>query len=100
MDYGENRERMFTQISFKEAGRALLISMLDLLELNPYSRVINDKEKSIEGLRQQVAKEIYDKEERFKQLDPNVLKKLRNINQLTKETILSELIQRFPAFDR
>lgn len=47
VNYGENREVMFTQVSFKEAGRALLISILDILELNPYTRVTNDREKSI-----------------------------------------------------
>jgi hypothetical protein len=31
----------------------------------------------------QVAKDSYDHEERFKQLDANILKKLRSINQQT-----------------
>lgn len=94
------KEGLFTQCSFKEAGRALLISLLDIMEMNPYSRVTNDRDKDLCTLRQVIAKEIYEKEERFKLMDPALLRKMKNINQLTRQNQQAEMHLRFRFVNR
>ncbi len=68
--------------------------------MNPYTKMPSDKEKSIDSLRQQVAREIYEREERFKLLDPLLSKKLKGIGQLSKELYQSDITQRFPIFNK
>ncbi len=46
---------LFTEASYKNIGRNLLISILDVFEKNPYGRVYNSKYKSMEMLRRVTA---------------------------------------------
>lgn len=77
-----------------------MISLLDIMELNPYSRVGSDKERDLSNLRQTIAKEIYEKEERFKLMDPALLRKMKNINQLTRQNMHADMQTRFRSINR
>lgn len=66
-------------------GKAILISILDVFEKNPYSRVDNSDFKTMDEMRRITATGIYQSEERFRMLDPNCLRKLRKTNDLIKD---------------
>ena len=42
---------LFTEESFRNLGKNLLVSILDVFDKNPYSRVNNSRYKSMEMLR-------------------------------------------------
>jgi hypothetical protein len=42
---------LFTEDSYKNLGKNLLVSILDVFDKNPYSRVNNSRYKSMEMLR-------------------------------------------------
>lgn len=47
-------------------GKSILVSLLDLLHLNPYSRVTNSEFKSMANLRKFTAQKIFNEVERFR----------------------------------
>jgi hypothetical protein len=51
--------RFYTPDSYMNLGKAILVSILDVFEKNPYSRVDNSEFKSMEDMRKSLATEIY-----------------------------------------
>ena len=45
----------FTIEAFENVGKALLVSILDIFEKNPYSRIPNTPYKSIDNIRKEIA---------------------------------------------
>ena len=70
----------FTIEAYENLGRALLISILDMFEKNPYSRIPNTSYKTNEEIRKEIGKNIL-KLERFKR-DPTACKKYKKLNEL------------------
>ena len=50
---------LFTEESYRNLGKNLLVSILDAFDKNPYNRVYNSRYKSIEMLRRLTAFEIF-----------------------------------------
>lgn len=65
-------------------GKAILVSLLDVFDWNPYTRITNSEFKTLESLRKSVSTSVYQTCERFRIMDPNCLKKLRDTNDLIK----------------
>lgn len=57
---------LFTEESYRNLGKNLLVSILDVFDKNPYSRVNNSRYKSMEMLRRITAFEIFHSAERFR----------------------------------
>lgn len=50
-----NTGKIYTTGNYREIGRGLMITVLDVVGANPYSRVGNSEYRDIEGLRRSVA---------------------------------------------
>ena len=70
----------FTIEAYENLGRALLISILDVFEKNPYSRIPNTIYKNNEDIRKEIGKNL-SKLERFRR-DPTTGKKYKKLNEL------------------
>lgn len=79
------QNQFYTPVSYMNLGKAILISLLDVFDKNPYSRIYNSEYKSLENLRKTLSIQIYQSSERFRIMDPNCLKKLRQTNDLIKD---------------
>jgi hypothetical protein len=63
-------------------GKSILITVLDLFHLNPYSRINLSELRSIATIRKNVGIKIYNFVERFRMIDPNVTKKIKELTKL------------------
>jgi cytosolic carboxypeptidase protein 5 len=75
---------MYTIEIFEQVGKALLISILDLFEKNPYTRVQNSAYKSLDNMRKDVAG-IVSRTDRFKKEELKFINKIKNISELAYE---------------
>lgn len=73
---------LFTEDSYRNLGKNLLVSLLDIFDKNPYNRVYNSKYTSMEMLRRITAFEIFHSAERFRMYEKKVFGKVKNINLL------------------
>lgn len=64
-------------------GEGLMISILDLFQKNPYTR-INNLPQALELYRKDIAQGLFQNEERFKQIDVKAYQKVRNISKFCK----------------
>lgn len=63
-------------------GKSILISIIDLFHINPYTRISTSDFKSINNLRKFTAQRIYNEVERFRLIDSNCYRKIRQIATL------------------
>jgi hypothetical protein len=77
---------------FEDIGKAMLVSILDIFEKNPCSRIGNTQFGNIETLRRELAKET-SKINRFKR-DITVGRKCKKINELAKEIFYDEFTKK------
>jgi cytosolic carboxypeptidase protein 5 len=70
-------------------GKNVLVSILDIFEKNPYSRIPNTQQRSLDQIRKEVAQECarYD---RFR-ADPVAFKKIRVISEYIHENFFLHL---------
>lgn len=66
-------------------GSQILISILDILEKNPYSRFFDD---TLENYRKQISQQLLQNEDRFKLLDIRAHQKSKMISKFIKEQFL------------
>lgn len=66
-------------------GKCILITILDLFHLNPYSRATLGEFKSINSLRKFTAQRIYNEVERFRLIDSNCYRKIKDIASIIDE---------------
>lgn len=66
-------------------GKSLLISVLDLFHVNPFSRISTSDFKSINSLRKFTAQRIYNEVERFRLIDANCFRKIKDIANLVEQ---------------
>lgn len=78
-----NCDRIYTQANYREIGRDLMISVLDVLAINPYTKIANSEYKEMELLRKAISTEVFYTENRFRRVDSSVIQKIKNINLLT-----------------
>jgi hypothetical protein len=76
---------------YRNLGKNLLVSILDVFDKNPFSRVYTSSYKSMDMLRRITAFEVFHKDERFRMFEKYVYGKVRNINELIKEILKSKL---------
>lgn len=76
---------------FSEIGRGVLISILDRVEKNPFSRLSKTVFLNMEGLRKSLALEILSNEERFKMLDIKAYQKAKSINKCCYDIFHSKI---------
>lgn len=62
----QHSEHFFTQESYRQLGQAMLVSILDVFDKNPYNRVYSSPHKSMELLRRVTAFEIFHTADRFR----------------------------------
>lgn len=70
-------------------GNALMVTILDILEKNPYSRFPN-LEQTLENYRKEISQNLLQTEERFKLLDIKAYQKVRNIGKCCREEIVNK----------
>lgn len=77
------REGMKNQIIIDNMmlGSSLIISLLDILEKNPFTRLTQEE---IVKLRKDLSQDLLQKEERFKLLDLKAYQKCKNIAKLAQ----------------
>lgn len=76
-------------------GKSLLISIIDIFHINPYTRISTSDFKSINCLRKFTAQRVYNEVERFRLVDSNCYRKIRDIAKLIEE---SYYIPRFKVY--
>ncbi len=69
--------REYTPESYMMLGKSLLISIIDLFHINPYTRIATSDFKSINNLRKFTAQRVYNEVERFRLVDSNCYRKIR-----------------------
>ena len=70
--------RYYNPESYMLMGKSILITMLDLFHLNPYTRTHMNEHKSISNIRKMMGVKINGAAERFRLIDGNVTKKIRD----------------------
>lgn len=90
--YQQEQLPLFTPEMYENMGQALLISILDIFEKNPYSRIPNSIYQNIKGLRRSMAW-ICARTDRFRK-DPLTYKKVRQYNDLINGIFFNEFRQR------
>jgi hypothetical protein len=60
-------------------GKSILISIIDLFHINPYTRIGTSDFKSINSLRKFTAQKVYSEVERFRLTDSNCYKKIKGV---------------------
>jgi hypothetical protein len=88
----------YTSEIYEDVGKAMLVSILDIFQKNPCTRILNTPYKNIEALRRQVATKI-SKYNRFKKDAMNVKKKFNKINELANELLFGDFQKRNVFFD-
>lgn len=63
-------------------GKSILVTILDLFHLNPFTRINLGQFKSIVNIRKNVGVRIYNFVDRFRLIDSNVTKKMKILNLL------------------
>ncbi len=63
-------------------GKSILISIIDLFHINPYTRISTSDFKSINSLRKFTAQRVYNEVERFRLVDNNVIRKMKGVVKL------------------
>ena len=66
-------------------GKSMLISILDLFHVNTYSRISTSDFKSVHSLRKFTAQRVYNEVERFRLIDSNCYKKIKNVANLIEQ---------------
>jgi hypothetical protein len=74
-----------------ELGENILVSILDVVEKNPYSRIPNSEHKTLEALRRSLATELLQEEERFKMLDLKAYQKTKSITRYIQEAFIDKI---------
>ena len=81
-DFYKSSRFYFNQEAYENVGKNMMISILDIFEKNPYSRLPNTHYKTLDNIRKVVANETT-KVERFRK-GGNLYKKLKNISNLAQ----------------
>ncbi|KAL4471783.1 hypothetical protein ABPG72_008801 [Tetrahymena utriculariae] len=89
---GDGGINYFTPQMFEESGKAVLISLLDVYEKNPYSRIANTSYSNIENIRKETAAEVA-RSDRIRQEDAQSYSKAKNIINLINESFFSKIEQ-------
>ena len=66
-------------------GKSILITILDLFHLNPYTRTNTSEYRSIGNIRKAVGVRVNNLAERFRMIDSNINKKMRELTKLLSE---------------
>lgn len=66
-------------------GKSIPITILDLFHMNPYPRMNYSELRSIATIRKAVGIKIYNNAERFRMIDANVSKKIKEANAMLEE---------------
>lgn len=66
-------------------GKTILITILDLFHLNPYTRINTGEFRSVGNIRKNIGAKIYNAVERFRLIDSNVPKKIKEITKILEE---------------
>ena len=85
---------LYTQEMYENVGKALMVSILDTFDKNPYSRVPNSTYNSLPNIRRFVAFEIFHQAERFRMFEKNTFMKVKHINSLMMENFKEKFSQR------
>lgn len=76
---------------YRNLGKNLLVSVLDVFDKNPYNRVYNSKYKSMDMLRRLTAFEIFHEADRFRMFEKFVFGKVKKINELIRDVLITKL---------
>lgn len=71
---------LFTPQIMEQIGRALCVTVLDIFDINPYSRLPNTQHKTLEGIRRETALQL-SRNERFRKEDAKCQTKIKRINE-------------------
>ena len=74
-----------------QLGESILITILDVVDKNPYTRILNSEHHSLESMRKSLATEIFQEEERFKMLDLKAYQKTKNIIKYIQEVFTDKI---------
>lgn len=84
-DWEEVSKGEYSPNSYKMLGKSLLISIIDLFHINPYTRIGTSDFKSINSLRKYTAQKVYNEVERFRLVDSNCYRKIRDVARMIEE---------------
>ncbi|KAL4440863.1 hypothetical protein ABPG74_013844 [Tetrahymena malaccensis] len=85
---GKKDPPLFVPILYQDVGKAILVTILDIFEKNPYSRIPNSSYKTIDNIRRSIGWDCA-RIERFRK-DPLAYKKARKFNEFIQEAFFSE----------
>ena len=77
----------------------MMVALLNMFQLASGKNPKLETSKLIPALREEVCREIIEKEDKFRQMDGFVFKKIKLINELNLENIYQELFKKFPSLE-
>ena len=83
-------KKIYKPESYMLMGKSILVTILDLFHLNPYTRINSTEYRSIGNVRKVVAAKVYSIAERFRLMDANCPKKMRQLTLLIEENYYKE----------
>ena len=67
---------------YQNVGKALMVSILDTFDKNPYSRIPTSSFTSMPNLRRMMASQIFHEAERFRMFEKHIYLKVKRIGEL------------------
>lgn len=89
----DERNFSFEEQHYQDEGVAVMVSILDCLELNPYSRIPNTEFKSLAEVRRCISREVLNME-RFRIMERNGNQTINAINDLINELHFKQISER------
>ena len=88
----QNGPPLYTVEIFENIGKNLLVSILDIFDKNPYSRILNSSYKNMDIVRREVALQV-SKLDRFKKEEGKLMTKCKKITDFINETFYNVFLK-------
>ena len=88
-------EKVFTVEDYRSHGKSIALAFLTLFQLSTPSGIKSEQGKLYQLAREEIFKELIEKEERFRQLDSFAFRKLKIIHELVNTQIYQPIFRRF-----
>ena len=80
----------FTTKIYENVGKQLLVSILDLFEWNPVSRIPHTEFKNLKAIRKEIATEVI-RSDRFKKISPTLGFDMKEVADLAEKKVIHSL---------
>jgi hypothetical protein len=81
----QRKDKIFTTEDYQQHGKSILIALYYLILLNAQRTLKQSDTRLLVSYREEICKELVEKEERFRQMDGLAFKKIKIVSELIQE---------------